>query len=270
MKQPRSPRVVAVAQARMGSERMPGKVMVEVAGKPLLAHLIERLRAVPWFHAIVVATSDHPREAPILDLAQRLGVATFAGSENDVLDRIYRAAREHQAEVVARITADEPLKDPEIISTVIGRHLHHEADYTSNVLRRTFPDGTTIEVCNFAALEAAAREAVDPADREHVTLFIWRQPDRFKLQNIEAEGPLRRPELRFCVDEPADFAVVRELLERLSQPGRLFGAAEIIQYLDAHPDLASRNVQVQERQVVVEGKLLHDGSRPGPLVESQP
>ena len=202
-------RVVAIVQARLGSTRLPGKVMREVAGKPLIGHMLDRLDRCKLLDQVVVATPDEDRE--LIDYVEGRGEAVYQGHESDVLSRYLGAAREHEAEVVVRLTADCPLIDPVLVDRVVEFFLTGSFDYASNTLERGFPRGMDVEVVSIEALERADLETSDPEEREHVTLYLYRHPDRFRTGHFE---------LRLTVDTPADFALVEKLLmaggERLS------------------------------------------------------
>lgn len=232
-----TPRVVAIIQARMGSTRLPGKSLADIGGRPLLQHVIERARASTTIHEVVVATTWEPIDRPIHDVADRCGVFCFAGSVDDVLDRFYQAAWLSHASIVVRLTADDPFKDPAIIDKVAQKLIDHcELDYVSNTLTPTFPEGLDVEAFRFRALERAWQSAIRPSDREHVTPFIWRQPDRFRLAQVRNTRDLSR--LRWTVDYPQDLEFARIVSNRL--PGQP-GMREILSLLSREPDLARIN-----------------------------
>lgn len=230
-------RVVAIVQARMGSTRLPGKVLMDLGGKPVLARVLERTAAIPGVDMVVVATSTEPRDEPILALAQSAGVAAIAGSEADVLDRYFQAARAYDAEVVIRITADCPLLDPEVSGAVLRRFLRGDVDYASNIKPWTFPDGLDTEVLSRAALERAWREATLPVEREHVTPYIHERPDSFRLAHVAAAIPLTSQ--RWTLDEPRDLEMIRAVYAQLP-PGK-YRLVDVLDVLVAHPELAGMN-----------------------------
>lgn len=206
---------IAVVQARMGSSRLPGKVLKDVGGRPLLALMLARLRPVA-VDQIVVATSDHSRDDPVADLATSAGAAVVRGPELDVLARFARALDMHPADTVVRLTADCPFVDPGLVDEAVTVHRAAGADYTSNTLVRTFPDGLDVEVIDSRALCDAAEEAADPAEREHVTPFVQRRPERFRLRAFR--GPELLGDERWTVDTPADLERVRQILAALADP----------------------------------------------------
>jgi len=196
----------------MGSTRLPGKVLADVGGEPLLAFLIRRLRPLP-VTTVVVATSTLERDDAVAAVAQSEGVACIRGSESDVLNRFSQAVRAYPAESVVRVTADCPLLDPALVSAVLDLHRSSAADYTSNTVVRTFPDGLDVEVFRAAALIQAETDAVDPVEREHVTPFIYRRPGQFRLANLFSTELLG--DERWTVDTAEDLELVRHIVTGL-------------------------------------------------------
>lgn len=233
--------ILAVLQARFSSTRLPGKVLKPILGKPMLMLQLERIRRVTDIDGLIVATSMEAQDDALAAMCGAEGVACHRGSLNDVLDRFYQAARSHAPDHVIRLTGDCPLADPEVISGVIRAHLAARADYTSNVLPPTFPDGLDVEIMNFACLEEAWREATLPSQREHVTPFINRQPARYKLHNFANAADLSG--LRWTVDEPADFEFVKRVYEALYPSHPDFSTADILALMEKRPELAALNNQ---------------------------
>ncbi len=238
--------VVAIIQARMGSTRLPGKVLLDIAGKPMLLRVVERVRAAACVDEVVVATSVNPCDDPVQSLCAALGIKCFRGSERDVLDRYYRSAEWIGADVVARITADCPLVDPAVIDLVISAYLKGGVDYASNrryrddVVSNIYPDGLDAEVFSFAALERAWLEARLASEREHVTPYIWKNPRAFRTLSVGDEADLSG--LRWTVDEGADLEFVRLVYQRLGD--RLFGMREVLALLAAAPELGTINSHI--------------------------
>jgi spore coat polysaccharide biosynthesis protein SpsF len=230
--------VIGIVQARVGSTRLPGKALMDLSAKPMLQHVIERMQVCRRVQRVVLATTAEPGDRPLLDLARRLGIEAFAGSVDDVLDRTYQAASRAGAEVVVRITGDDPLKDPGVTDRVIAELLESGVDYASNTLVPTFPEGVDIEVCTYAALVRAWREAELRSEREHVTPYIWKHPDRFRTRNVSHPTDLSR--LRWTVDYPEDLAFVRAVYGELYH-GRVFGMNEVLALLERRPELALLN-----------------------------
>lgn len=234
-----SARVIAVVQARLGSTRLPGKALLDVAGRPMLAHVLARAAAIPGVDDVVLATTVSPEDAALADLARTAGVACVRGSVDDVLDRFRQAITVHPCDAVVRITADCPLLDPEVSGRVVAAYRAGGVDYASNVHPPTYPDGLDTEVISAAAVEAACREARAGSEREHVTPFVWRRPERFAQLNVAAERDLSH--LRFTVDDARDLAFVREVYAALSRRDRLFGLADVLDLLRARPQLIDLN-----------------------------
>ncbi|MBW1645657.1 MAG: DegT/DnrJ/EryC1/StrS family aminotransferase, partial [Deltaproteobacteria bacterium] len=239
---------VAIVQARMGSTRLPGKVLKKLCGRPVLLHVVERLRACRRLDGIVVATTDQPADNIIVDLCRQEGIACCRGSETDVLDRYRQAAREQGAEIVVRITADCPLLDPGLVDRMLAAFAAQAppAAYLSNTLRRTFPRGLDVEIFTAAALARAWREARSPAEREHVTPYIYRHPELFRLANYEHEVDLAAH--RWTLDTPADWELIAAVYRQLYRPDKLFGMTEVLALLERQPQLAGLNRQVRQKE----------------------
>lgn len=248
MNQMASPRVVAIVQARMGSTRLPGKVMLPLAGKPMIHHVVERVRWVPELDEVVVATSTLEQEQPLVEYLQAMGVPVFRGSEHDVLERYYLAAQAYDADVIIRITADCPLISSRVTSGVVRAFLAcNDCDYVSNTLERTFPRGLDTEVVRFSALERAHWEATTPSEREHVTPYIWKQPERFRIQQYRGEVDLST--LRWTVDTPEDFEFARRVFGALYPKHLNFDVEKVLSLLKRHPKWAEINAGVRQKGV---------------------
>ncbi|WP_325110989.1 glycosyltransferase family protein [Ramlibacter sp.] len=237
---------MAVLQARMGSTRLPGKVLLRTCGKPLLQHQVERVRRCRTLDTLVVATSDSPEDAPIAALCEALGVPVFRGSLHDVLDRMVRAAQPHAPHWFVRLTGDCPLADPAVIDQVVLACREEGVDYASNALHPSFPDGLDAECMRFAVLEEAWREARKPSEREHVTPFIHGQPQRYVLREVRHAPDLSA--LRWTVDDPADFVFVSQVYEHLYPTRPEFGLEDVLALLRAHPELAALNAGTQRNE----------------------
>jgi spore coat polysaccharide biosynthesis protein SpsF len=231
--------ILGVLQARVSSSRLPGKVLREVLGRPMLSLQIERLRRSRAMQALTLATSDDPSDDALAELARAEGLDCFRGSLDDVLDRVYQAARRHAPDHVVRLTGDCPLADPALIDLVIERHLAEDADYTSNALEPTYPDGLDVEVVRFRSLEQAWREARLPSQREHVTPFLYADPKRFRVVSVKSERDLSR--LRFTVDSADDFQFVERIYAALHPSHPAFTTADVLALLDAQPELLALN-----------------------------
>ncbi|HVT57004.1 MAG TPA: glycosyltransferase family protein [Thermoanaerobaculia bacterium] len=238
-------KTVVVVQARTGSTRLPGKVLLPLAGAPLLARMVERLRAARTPFELVVATTGEPADEPIRELCRALGVACFSGHPTDLLDRHFQAAAGRGAEVVVKIPSDCPLIDPAVVDRVLGFFERHQEsyDFVSNLHPATYPDGNDVEVLPLAVLETAWREAARPHEREHTTPFIWDQPRRFRIGNVRWEsGRDLSMSHRFTVDYPDDYAFVAAVYDALWRPERpVFGLQEILALLAARPEIFALN-----------------------------
>ncbi len=235
--------IVAIIQARMGSTRLPGKVLMEVNGVPLLKIMIKRVISTKKLDKVVVATSDLPVDDPIATLCKVEGYECFRGSQNDVLFRYHECASKVGATTIIRLTADCPLVDPEVIDSVVELYEITGVDYAANTAppeTSTFPDGSDIEVFSYKALDRAHREAVDAPDREHVTFYFWRSSPRSftiaQLQNTEDWS-----KFRFTVDYAEDFRVVEAIISELFKDGISPSTAKIVEYLKKRPELVALN-----------------------------
>jgi len=256
-----NPKVVALIQARIGSTRLPGKVLRPILGRPMIEHQIERAKLAKLVDQLVLATSDRPQDIALVDTASRLGVGSFAGDENDVLDRLYRAAQQYSADIVVRLTADCPLLDPQIIDRCVRHFLDHrdQVDYVST--GPTFADGLDVEVLSFATLERAWKEAQKAYEREHVTVYVW-QSGRFRVERLEHDPDLSY--MRWTVDEERDFQFVSKVYEALfPHLGYKFDVQEILRLLAKKPELVAINQGITKN----EGFLKSIRLERGPLIK---
>jgi spore coat polysaccharide biosynthesis protein SpsF len=233
----------------MSSTRLPGKVLKPVLGKPLLAYQVERLQRVEHADTIVLATTTNELDDVLVDFAQDHGLACYRGSEDDVLSRYHEAAEEVGADVVIRVTADCPLIDPAVIDKVIAAYTQAQpnCDYASNTIRRTYPRGMDCEVFSCKALGAAHAEAVESTDREHVTPFVYRHPDRFALRNVKYTSD--QSHHRWAVDTDQDLALVSRILQQLYPECPKFTLEDCLDQLAKHPDWARINASVPQKML---------------------
>jgi spore coat polysaccharide biosynthesis protein SpsF len=247
-------RALAIIQARMGSTRFPGKVLEPIGGKAILLHIVERLSVVPSIEEIVVAIPESPADQPLRSFCRQQRVSYWAGSEADVLDRYYGAARRYGGDPILRITADCPLVDPGTVEEIIKMYRSGQFDYVAvaagadseGLTDGRFPDGLDAECCSFAALEATWREATDVRDREHVTRFIWKNKKRFRCGKLFSEA--HYPAYRLTVDHPLDLQLVRSIYAELGNGGRAFPLAEVVAFLKRKPELVEINRHLIEAQ----------------------
>jgi len=229
---------LAILQARMSSTRLPGKVLADLAGAPMILRQIERLKRSTRLGRIVVATSDQTSDDPLAACLDAAGVAVFRGSLDDVLGRFIGAiAAFGPVRTVVRLTADCPLADPDLIDQTLALHHSSGADYSSNTpARRSYPKGLDVEVFETAALRAAAAETADPYDHEHVTPFLYRHPERFRLAGLEQAAD--EGDVRWTVDRPDDLDFVRAVYAGLYAAKPTFTSDDVRAFVRGRPDLA--------------------------------
>jgi spore coat polysaccharide biosynthesis protein SpsF len=223
--------------------------MKKVLGKPLLEYQIERLKRVNEADELVIATTTNETDQPIVDLCEHLGVAYYRGSEEDVLSRYYETALKYKADVVVRVTSDCPLIDPAVTGEVINLYIENQDkyDYVSNTLERTYPRGLDTSVFSMAALEKAHWEAREHAEREHVTLYIYRQPEIFRLNYLRSDKDYSRH--RWTVDTPEDFELIKHILQELYPDNPEFAWRDVLTLLDDHPEWVEINAGVEQKRV---------------------
>lgn len=234
--------IVAIVQARMTSERLPGKVLMNILGKPVLWHVVTRLNGSELIEKVVVATTTNETDIPIIRFCDEMGIGVYAGSEENVLDRYYKAASHFSATVIVRMTADCPLIDPKIVDRVIQHYLENKDkfDYVSTNHPTTFPDGLDTEVFSFEALEKAWKNAKKQYEREHVTPYIWDQPEKFRIGNVENDEDLSATE-RWTLDYEEDLEFVRAIYANLYKEGKIFGMEDVLKLLKKKPELRDIN-----------------------------
>ncbi len=243
------PATLIVVQARTNSTRLPGKVLKEVCGKPILERQLERLARVKTAARIVVATTSDATDESIALLCRRLAVDVFRGHPTDLLDRHYRAALAFGADAVAKIPSDCPLIDPAVVDRVLARFAVGDCDYVGNLHPASYPDGNDVEVMSLEALATAWREAQLAMEREHTTPYLWERPERFRLANVSweagAEGTLRDYSMshRWTIDYPEDYEFIRCVYEALYPQNPEFSMGDILDLLAVRPDLAAINAR---------------------------
>lgn len=232
-------------QARMGSTRLPGKVMKTVLGKPLLEFLIERLKRVKKATAIVVLTTTDARDDAIVNYCKEHNIACIRGPEDDVLARYWLAAKERKPTNILRVTSDCPLIDPEIIDQLITVFESGSYDYVSNSLERTYPRGLDVEMFTIKGLNHAYEEAKDPFEREHVTPYFYRHPELFRLKNVSSPEALSHH--RWTVDTLEDFTLIKLILENLYPTNPHFLLNDVLNLLKIHPDWLKINAHIKQK-----------------------
>lgn len=240
-------KTVAIIQARMGATRLPGKMMMDLAGQPVVQRVFERVKPSRFINEIWLATTINSEDDVLAEWAARNRFACYRGSSEDVLDRYYQAALKAKAEVIVRITGDCPLHDPEVIDKVIescGKG--NQFDYVSNIYPPTYPDGLDIEVFSFEALKKTWQEAKLPSEREHVTAYIWKHPEKFKIRNISHSEDLSF--YRWTLDTSEDLRFLRLIFEELQKRHQFGHLAEVLAILQEHPDWLKINAQYRRNE----------------------
>jgi spore coat polysaccharide biosynthesis protein SpsF len=238
--------IAAIIQARMTSSRLPGKVLKKILGRPLLSYLIERLNYCSSLEEIIIATTTNIGDEPIVNFAVNNNLACYRGSENDVLDRYYQAAKKFGVNHIVRITSDCPLIDPQVVDKIIGIYSKHsDSDLTRT--GPTYPEGLDVEVFPFKNLEIAWREAQLSSEREHVTPLIWKNPTRFNIHTIPLEEDYSF--LRLTVDEYVDFEVVKAVIEEIyKKDDNPFLLKDVINLYEEKPHIFDKNKHVARNE----------------------
>ncbi len=236
--------ILCVVQARSSSTRLPGKVLKPLLGQPMILRELERLRRSARIDKIVLATSRDKSDTELARIVAESGVEVYCGSLDDVLDRYYQCARKYQPEHVVRITGDCPVIDWRIVDAVIDKHLTEGNDYTST--SEEYPDGLDTEIVRFSVLEQAWKDARMSSEREHVTLYIRNHADMFKCEQKECEQKLNH--LRWTVDEPQDFELIRQVYEELYPIHADFTMQEILQLMERRPEMSAVNQDIRRNE----------------------
>lgn len=239
-------KIAAIIQARMGSSRLPNKVLMDLGGAAVLDRVLHRLGRSRLLQELLVATTKAPQDNFIVKHCEQGGIKVFRGSEQDVLDRYYRAAEHLYADVVVRITSDCPVIDPDVTDATIQAFLDHHVDYASNVRVRTYPRGLDTEVMTVQALERAWREAGKPYEREHVTPYIYQNPSVFKLHGIE--NAVDYSQHRWTLDTSEDLRLLRAIYARFGGSDD-FAWREVLELVESDPLLADINRHVAQKAV---------------------
>lgn len=241
-------KTVAIVQAHMGSSRLPGKVLLDVEGAPVLHRVVARVRRCCRVNQVVVATSTRPLDVPLVSFCEKMDVPVFRGSESDVLDRFLGAARAFEAEVCVRITSDCPLIDPGVSDDIIRRFeaAGSAIDYASNKIPQSFPRGLDTEVFTREALERTWHEATQPYERAHVTIHMYEHPQSFRLLSIVSD--VDRSDWRWTVDTSEDLEFVRQVYRRMGG-GDLFAWTDVLALLKQEPELRRINAHIRQKDV---------------------
>jgi len=246
--------VIGVLQARTNSTRLPGKVLMNILGEPMIIHQLRRLKKSVHLDEIIVATSSEKTDDELAMICSTAGYRVFRGSLNDVLDRFVRAIENDSCDHVVRLTADCPLTDPGVIDEILRRHFQTGSDYTSNTLNPTYPDGLDAEIFKTSALLNAWENAVLPSHREHVTPYIYGHPELFNLDSYENGRNLSS--MRWTVDEEKDFAFATEVYNNLFHANENFTMSDVLTLLSNRPDIVAKNASISRNEGLK--KSLHE------------
>lgn len=242
-------KIIVTIEARMGSSRLPGKVLLPLAGKPALARMIDRIKSAKFIDEIVVATTINSDDDQIVKLAKDSGVKFFRGSEKDVLNRVLGAARSVGGDIIVELTGDCPLMDGRLIDRSIDEYFQSGSDYASNIIKRTYPDGFDVQVFSVNTLSKVDSLTKDPIDRVHVSYFIYNHPEIFKLHNWEPkDAELVWPDLRLTLDEKEDYELIDLIFKNFSVAQSDFSALEIVNFLKQNPKFTMINKYVRTKQ----------------------
>lgn len=244
-------KIVAIVQARVGSTRLPAKVLLDLGGATALERCLRRVQRFEGLAEVVVATTDLPEDDLIVAAARRLGFPSFRGSSDDVLSRYVGAARSAGADAIVRCTSDCPLLDPAISSTVVRTLTEAKGavDYAANNLDRRLPRGLDTEIVSRDALERAHREATSPSEREHVTLHVYRRPERFRLRSVVPTPTADRSAMRWTLDTLADYRFLAAVFDELGGGAVDAGMGDVLAVLERRPELLSLNAHIEQKPV---------------------
>ena len=249
--------ITATIQARLGSQRLPGKVLKPILDKPMLAHQIERIRGARLIDQIIIATSTSPDDDAIAELGARMGVSVFRGSEQDVLGRVAAALQHYNVDIHVEMLGDSPLADPHLIDEVIGFYLKYQDkyDFVSNDLKVTYPPGMEVKIYQAEALIDISRQvSEDDPLREHVSYHIASHPEKYRLRNLEAPERYRFPEIYLEVDTKEDFKVIESIFGALYPEDSLFSLSRILNFIQNNKEITMTNGDVHRRWKVIKEK----------------
>lgn len=240
--------VVAILQARTGSTRLPAKVLRKIKGKTLLELYVNRVKPSLLIDRIVIATTTNPQDDVIEQLAKKIGVDSFRGSENDLLDRYYQCAKKYNAHIVARITPDDPFVDYQVVDRAIRIFLDNDVDFVTNHFEPTFPEGLDVEVYSIDALKKSWEHAELLSEREHVFPYIQNHQDLFRIINFTQENDYSH--LRWTIDHECDFKMTELIYDHLYDKKPVFLQADILKLLEVHPEIAQMNAHIKRKEGV--------------------
>jgi len=250
MKRLKNGKIISTIECRITSSRLPGKVLMEgIDGKSMLEIMVERVKRAPHIQEIVLATTVNKTDDAIELLAKKLNIGCFRGSEEDVLSRVLGAAKKFKGDIIVELTGDCPIIDPEIISQVIDCYLYNDCDYASTGNPITYPAGMDTQVYSTKILERANIEGITPEEREHVSLYIVRNPAKFRLLSIVAPQTLKDTNISVTLDEKKDCELIREILKRLYPKNKYFSCYELVNLFKIEPSLLRINENVKRKNI---------------------
>jgi spore coat polysaccharide biosynthesis protein SpsF (cytidylyltransferase family) len=249
--------ILAILQARMGSHRLPGKVLKKIKGKTLLELYLNRVKPSKLIDQIVVATTDRKEDNVIEEITEQLGFECFRGSENDLLDRYYQCACKYNAKIIVRITPDDPFVDHQIVDHGISIFLENEVDFVTNHLTPTFPEGLDVEIYSLETLRKLWHQAELLSEREHVYPYIQNHPEEFRIINFTQEQDSSH--LRWTIDYECDYEMTKVIYDHLYDQKHVFLQEDILQLLQKHPEIAEINTHIQRKEGVNRTKV-EDGN----------
>lgn len=239
-------KIVVIIQARMGSTRLPGKMMKKIDETPMVQFVVQSVKKAKKVHEIWLATTINPEDDVLATWAEENSVLWYRGSSDDVLDRYYQAAKLAEADIIVRVTGDCPLADPAVIDGVVEEFLKGGADYVSNTQPPTFPDGLDVEVCSFDSIEKAWKEATLSSEREHVMPYIWKHPELFRIKNVTHTPDWSN--YRLTLDTEEDFVLIEKVIEECKKQGNDFSMNTVIDILTSHPEWLKINNKYERNE----------------------
>lgn len=239
---------VVIVQARLGSTRLPSKVLKDLSGKPVLYHVLERIKKTKLVDNIVIATTDLDSDEPLIEYLRENKIDYYRGSSEDVLSRYYESALQYKADIIIRITSDCPLIDPIVIDEIIKIYLeNNNYDYVSNTLMRSFPRGLDVELFTFDSLKKSFLKAEQKWEREHVTPYIYTNRDLFNVYNFANKTD--QSFFRWTLDTPEDYQLIKEIYDSLYNEGKIFTTEEVISLFRNRPELIDINKHIEQKKL---------------------
>ncbi|OGU62885.1 MAG: hypothetical protein A2V66_14815 [Ignavibacteria bacterium RBG_13_36_8] len=245
-------KICATVEARMGSTRLPGKVLFMMEGKPVLQHIIERLKRSKYIDDIIVATTVNERDLPIVQLCEKLGCKYYQGSEDDVLLRVLEAAKSVNADMIVEITGDCPVIDWRHADYLIELFFSGKYDYVSNTIEKSFPDGFDIQVFPVSVLQEVNNLTQNPVDHEHVSIYIYTHPEKYRLGNWKADGIMRHPDYEITLDTIEDYELIKEIYHTLYSKNQDFSGEDVIELIIEHPELLNKVKKIKRKNAIQE------------------